>query len=164
MQKMKGESSMTALTLTAATAGAAGISFTDIVSTANIPFFNVPMAVLTMAAAGAGVSFIHGEREPDVKKMFRQILANAFLSVLLVVVVPKMFSLAWVEPGITPALTALVAWSARWALPATIKLMPDIIKRIFKLKEYKDTGEGGSFSSSFSTSLKERYYGKDTEE
>lgn len=149
---------MTAVTLTAATAGAGGLSLIHMLNSIFIPFFGVPITVVTMALAGAGVSFIHGEREPDIKKMFKQIVANTFLSLLLVVIVPKMFSMAWVEPGITPPLAAAVAWGSRWGVPATIKMMPDIIKRIFKLKEYKDTGDGDGFSSSFSNSLKERYY------
>lgn len=149
---------MTALTLMAATAGAGGLSLMHRLNSIFIPFFGVPITVVTMALAGAGVSFIHGEREPDIRKMFKQIIANTFLSLLLVVIVPKMFSMAWVEPGITPPLAAAIAWGSRWGVPSTIKMMPDIIKRIFKLKEYKDTGDGDSFSSSFSNSLKERYY------
>lgn len=149
---------MTAVTLTAVTAGAGGLSLIHMLNSIFIPFFGVPITVVTMALAGAGVSFIHGEREPDIRKMFKQLIANTFLSLLLVVIVPKMFSMAWVEPGITPPLAAAIAWGSRWGVPSTIKMMPDIIKRIFKLKEYKDTGDGDSFSSSFSNSLKERYY------
>lgn len=155
---------MTALTLTAATAGAGGLSLMHSLNTILIPFFGVPMTVVTMAAAGAGVSFIHGDKEPDIRKMFKQIAANTFLSLLLVVIIPKMFSMTWVEPGITPPIAALVAWGSRWAIPNTIKLMPDIVKRVFKLKEYKDGGDGEGFSSSFSKSLKERYYDNDTKE
>lgn len=154
---------MTTLGLTAASAGAVSVSLIDEINNIIIPFIGVPVTVVTMAAAGAGVSFIHGDREPDTPKMFKQILANTFVSLLLIVIVPKMFSMHWVEPGITPPLAALVAWGSRWAIPATIKRFPDIVKRTFKLKEYNDRGYG-SEDYSDSRSLKERYYDEDTKE
>lgn len=157
------------LTTTAVAAG--GLSFMDKLNSVILPFFGVPLTVVTMALAGAAVSFIHGDREPNIKKVFKQVFANSFISLLLVVVVPRMFSMAWVEPGITPALTALVAWVSRWAIPNTIKLVPDIMRRVFKLGEYNDKNSFGGWgdkdgwgSDKDDDSLKERYYNEDTKE
>lgn len=122
--------------MAATTTGAVGLSAIDKLSAVIIPFFGVPLTVVTMAAAGAAVSFIHGDKEPDTSAVFKQAIGNAFLALLLVVVVPRMFHMSWVEPGITPPLAALVAWANRWAVPATIKMMPDIVRRLFKLGEY----------------------------
>lgn len=155
--------------MAATTAGAVGLSLMDKLNAIIIPFFGVPLTVVTMAAAGAAVSFIHGDREPDTKKVFKQVFANSFISLLLVVVVPKMFHMAWVEPGITPAIAALVAWISRWGIPALIKLTPDIVRRTFKLGEYNDRNSFGEWGSGFDSNSddsakRERYYNEDTKE
>lgn len=150
--------------MTVTTAAAGSLSLIDKLNSFILPFFGVPITVVTMALAGSAVSFIHGDREPNINKVFKQVFANSFVALLLVVVVPKMFHMAWVEPGITPAIAALVAWISRWAVPATIKLAPDIMRRVFKLGEYNDRNSFSGWDGvEDRESLKDKYYNEDTE-
>lgn len=138
---------------------AVSLSFSDKLNSYLLPFFNVPFTVVTMALAGAGVSFLHGEKEHNIPKMFKQIIANSFLSLLLVVLVPRMFHMSWVEPEIAPVLAAAIAWGSRWGIPLAIKMSPDIFKRKFKLREYKNVDSDDSgWGSEETDSLKKRYY------
>ena len=156
---MKGETTMATLGAVVVPTVAVSVSLMDKLNTYILPFFNVPFTVVTMALAGAGVSFLHGDKEPDVRKMFKQIVANSFLALLLVVLVPRMFHMSWVEPEIAPVLAAGIAWVSRWGIPIAIKLMPDIFKQKFKLKEYKDVSDDNStWGDDGDGSLKKRYY------
>lgn len=161
MKRMKGSVHIEQATAVAASTALVGVSLVDRLNAFIVPFLGVPVTVLTMAAAGAGVSFIHGDPESNHKRMFKHIVGNTFLAVLLVAVVPKMFSMAWVEPGIAPPIAALIAWASRWGVPAMIKLMPDVVKKVFRLKEYN---ESSSFDGWGSSSRKHRYYDEDTKE
>ena len=144
---------------TTASLGAVSVGFSEQLNAFLLPFFNVPFTVVTMAQAGAGVSFLHGDKEQDVRKMFKQIVANSFLALLLVVLVPRMFHMSWVEPEIAPVLAAGIAWSSRWGIPIAIKLMPDVFKQKFKLREYKDVSDDNSnWGDDGNDSLKKRYY------
>ncbi len=161
MKKHKGQIHLDALAVTGG-AALAGVSFIDKLNAVLIPFLGVPVTVVTMAAAGAGVSFIHGDREINVKRMLKQIVGNTFLAVLAVAVVPKMFSMQWLEPGIMPAAAAMLAWMFRWGIPNTIKLMPDIAKKVFRLKEYKENSSFSEYDGY--DSRREKYYNEDTKE
>jgi hypothetical protein len=109
------------------------------------PFFGVPLTVLAMAAGGALVSFAYGEPEPSRKKLYTTAAANTFLAAIFVAVIPRAFGWAWSVPALEPAFAAGVAWMARWAVPTTIKLVPDILRKVFKLN--KEDEEYGDYSA-----------------
>ena len=156
---IKGEITMATLGNVIVPTVAVSMSLMDKLNNYILPFFDVPFTVVTMALAGAGVSFLHGDKEPDVRRMFKQIVANSFLALLLVVLVPRMFHMSWVEPEIAPVLAAGIAWSSRWGIPLAIKLMPDIFKQKLKLREYKDVSDDEyNWSEDGDDSLKKRYY------
>lgn len=103
------------------------------------PFFGVPLTVIAMAAGGALVSFAYGESEISRKRLYTTAAANTFLAAIFVAVIPRAFGWSWSVPALEPAFAAGVAWIARWAVPTTIKLVPDILRKVFKLnKEDQD--------------------------
>lgn len=104
------------------------------------PFFGVPLTVITMAAFGALASFAYGDPVRPRKKLYLLAAANTFLASVAVAVFPEMLGWAWANPKIAPALAALIAAGARFAVPAIVDAFPRIINKILKLdpKENKD--------------------------
>ena len=105
------------------------------------PFFGVPLTVLAMAAGGALVSFAYGEPETSRRKLYITAAANTFLAAIFVAVIPRAFGWEWSVPALEPAFAAGVAWISRWAVPNTIKLVPDILRKVFRLDRDEESDE-----------------------
>jgi hypothetical protein len=105
------------------------IVFNDI----SLPFFGVHLTVITMAAGGAIVSFAYGEPITSRKKLYTLAVANTFLASISVAVFPAMMGWQWVNPELQPALAALIAVGARWFVPSIITMIPDFLRKIFRL-------------------------------
>ena len=133
-----------------------GVSLFDVINNWVIPFFGVPVTVLTMAAGGALVSFAHGKPEKDRRKLYKLAAANTFIATMLIAVAPKLMGWEWVTPENAPALAAITAWLCRWGIPSTISLMPELVRKLFKLGEYNN--------SSSMDSLQEKYYDEQTKD
>lgn len=154
---MSGQVSLESAVTAGVAAAAVGASQVQAINDIIIPFFGVPITVITMAAGGALVSFAHGEPMRDRKKLFKLAAANTFLATILVVVVPKMLGWQWAEPEVVPPLAAVGAWCARWFVPATIKLMPDVVKKVFGLGEYNKSKN--FYGDEYGTGeLEDKYY------
>jgi fatty acid desaturase len=109
---------------------------TGIIATINelsVPLFGVPFTVITMATGGALISFAYGVKVKPRKKMYMLAGANAFVATVLVAVLPAAMGWAWSSPKIEPALAACFAIAARWVIPPLIEMVPEIIRKIFKL-------------------------------
>lgn len=112
------------------------IVFNDI----SLPFFGVHLTVLTMAAGGAIVSFAYGEPITSRKKLYTLAAANTFLASIAVAVLPPMMGWGWVNPSLQPAFAAFIAVAARWVVPSMITMVPDFLRKIFRLdKKTEDT-------------------------
>lgn len=102
----------------------------------SIPLFGVPLTVVAMAAAGATISFAYGEPVKSRKKLFTLALANTFIATIAVAVIPKAFGWDWADARLEPPLAGLVAVGARWFVPQFISLVPEVLKKFFKLEKY----------------------------
>lgn len=118
---------------------------TGIIATINelsVPLFGVPFTVITMATGGALISFAYGEKVKPRKKMYMLAGANAFIATVAVAVLPPALGWSWSSPKIEPALAAGFAIVARWIIPPIIEMVPEIVRKIFKLppkvKEIED--------------------------
>lgn len=136
MKKQKGNLTLDGMVTAGAAAGAVAVSQVHLFNSWLIPGFNVPVTVITMAAGGALVSFAHGEPMRDRKRLFKIAAANTFIATVAVVVVPRMFGLEWAIDEAVGPLAAAMAWVSRWAIPATINLVPDMLKKMFGLGDY----------------------------
>lgn len=105
-----------------------------------MPFFGVPLTVITMAAFGAFASFAYGEPVRPRRKLYLLALANTFLASSAVAVFPEMMGWEWASPKVAPALAALLAGVSRFAIPAIVDAIPRIINKVFRLdkEEKKD--------------------------
>lgn len=126
------------------TARMAGIGVGTFLTTAainqlSVPFFSVPLTVLTMAAGGAFFSFAYGDPVTPRKKLYFLALANTFIATSCVAIVPKFMGWQWVETGLQGPLAFVFAAGARWVIPAIIKAIPALVNKYLKLdKEPKN--------------------------
>lgn len=103
------------------------------INSASIPFLGVPLNVVTVAAFGAFVSFAWGEPVKDKKKLYMYALASAFISAAFVAVVPAMMGWEWVTPKLQAPFAVLIAAMMRFAVPAFIDAIPELIRKVFRL-------------------------------
>lgn len=132
-------------TLTGIFAAAAGMlnSFT-------ISLFNVPLNVIILAAAGCLLSYAYNENREKVsrKKFYFSVLANTFTACAAVSVAPHLLGWSWYSDKMMGSVAFLFALSARFAVPFFFKMVPEIIRRWFRIGEYKDTSERVNYESS----------------
>lgn len=127
----------------------------------SIPMFGVPLTVLAMAAAGATISFAYGEPVKSRKKLFTLAIANTFIAAISVAVVPEAFGWSWVSDKLEPPLAGLVAIASRWVVPNFIDLVPEVLRKLFRLEKYDKTYSGGSmndYSNYYDQGDNEDYY------
>ena len=102
----------------------------------SIPLFGVPLTVVAMAAAGATISFAYGEPVRSRRKLFTLAAANTFVAAIAVAVIPQALGWEWVDARLQPPLAGLVAIGARWFVPQFINLVPEMLRKAFKLEKY----------------------------
>lgn len=105
----------------------------------TIPLFGVKLTVVSMAAAGALVSFAYGKKVESRKVLYTLAAANTFLGSIGAAILPAALGWEWVKPELTPALAAIIAIAARWIVPAAIDLVPEFLRKILRLPPKDDT-------------------------
>lgn len=108
----------------------------------SVPLFGVRVTVIMMAAGGAFASFAYGDPVKPRSKLYLLALVNTFISAIVVAVFPSMMGWEWSTPKIEPPLAALVALGARWFVPSTIALIPELLRKIFRLDKKEDKVDG----------------------
>jgi len=104
----------------------------------SVPLFGVPMTVIAMAAAATYLSASQAKPEKKNATFYLKHLGYLFMSVVSVSIVPQLLGWDWVVPRLEGPIAGALAFSARYWIPATLELIPEIIKKLFKLREYKD--------------------------
>lgn len=117
----------------AQTAAAIPLVWASSINNWSVPFFNVPMTVVAMAALGALLSFAWGEREEKKSKLYMTALASTFMGIITVAVFPDMMGWGWVSDPIKPPLAGGVALAMRFVFPNVITLLPEVLRKIFRL-------------------------------
>lgn len=121
-------------------AGSLGMAGFGYVNQWSIPYVGVPFTVVSMAAAGALLSNTYSDRKKDKKKVAMYAVTNTILASVFVAVAPPMMDWDWVVPGLQAPFAFIAAFGAQYALPSFISMVPEIIRKIFKLppKEEKN--------------------------
>lgn len=114
-----------------------------------VSLFNVPLSVIILAAAGCLLSYAYdgSPEHTQKKKFYLSVLANTFSSCAAVSVVPHWFGWEWYSDKMEGSMAFLFGLSSRFAIPFFFKLMPEIIRRWFRVGEYKDIPERESSTS-----------------
>lgn len=108
------------------------------VNNLSIPFLGVPLNVVAVAAFGAIVSFAWGkpvEGPRKLWKLYSLFVGITFLAATFVAVVPYMMGWEWVKPELQPPFAGLVAAMMRFAIPPFIDLIPEVIRKIFRIEK-----------------------------
>lgn len=127
----------------------------------SLALFNVPVTVLGMAAAGSILSFaydVDGGGKMSRKRLYFLAAANAVFAAAAVSLVPKWLGWGWINHGLEGSLALLLAAVARFAIPAFLKLIPEIISRIFRLGKYRSNGSSYYDDNEWSSRRHERDY------
>ncbi len=126
--------------LTAGVLAAAGMGPLDSIA---LHLFDVSATTIFMSLAGAILSFAYDEGERSLhtskKKMYFLVLANTFISVAAIAIAPEMFGWEWYNNRVEGSAALLLAASARFTIPLVIKTAPELIRKWFRVGEYKTT-------------------------
>lgn len=115
----------------------------------TLSLFNVPLNVIILAAAGCLLSYAYEGNSEHVekKKFYFSVLANTFTACAAVSVVPHFLGWGWYSDKMQGSVAFLFALGARFAIPFFFKMMPEIIRRWFRIGEYKEIPERESSTS-----------------
>lgn len=128
----------------AKTLGAAGVAafagLGPLDSVSFVLFGTASSTTVFMALVGAAISYAYNEGESGThinkKKMYFNIIANTLISTAAVTVLPAILGWEWYSTKLEGSVALLIAASARFMIPIFIKLIPEIVRKWFKLGEY----------------------------
>lgn len=118
--------------------GLAALTSIGVINDWSVPLFGVPLTVIGMAAAGAYLSFAYGEPVKSRKKLYTLAIANTFLAAVSVAVLPQWLGWEWSSHKLEAPLAGMFAFAARFAVQPLIDTVPELIRKFFKLNEYKE--------------------------
>lgn len=106
----------------------------------SIPLFGVPLTVVGMSVLGASLGAAYGPPIKDRGKLFTAIASHAFLSSVLVAVIPPALGWEWVHEG----LQGPMAGAASFIAPFTIPAVPwrELIRKVLRLDNNKEVFNG----------------------
>ena len=118
-------------------------TITGAANTFSVSLFNVPLNVIILGGAGSLLSHAYDGSPQQTKKskFYMSLLANTLTAVAAVSVIPYYFGWGWYSDKMQGSVCFLFALSARFAVPFFFKAMPEIIRRWFRIGEYKDIPE-----------------------
>lgn len=97
-----------------------------------VPFFNVSISTLGMAAAGSMIAFAYGTPVDSRKKLYGYAIGGTFIGVWAVQILPGWLGWGWyVDAKMAPPLAGVIALLSRWIVPFIIEQIPVLFKRIF---------------------------------
>lgn len=159
-RKTKGYSNVATLAKVVGISGI-GVAALPSVGDISLSLFGVPLTVVGVATAGAFISIAYGTPESSRQRMFLRAFANAFLSIVLVAILPPMFGWDWVDARLEPPLAGVTSIALKYIIP----MIPEIIKKWLRLEKYDETYSNGSNNYGNGERVNyERYYGEEGEE
>lgn len=132
----------------AASVGTVGLVNLGFINDASIAIFNLPILVPIMACTGAILSFAYDDDDDkkktklSKKKAVFLVLANTLVVTALVSVLPGYFGWSWYSPKMQGSLALILAASAKFIIPVFKTLLLELVRKWFRLGEYKKE-EGG---------------------
>lgn len=123
-------------------AGVATLGVANMISNAFTSVFSVPLTVPMMAAAGAMLSFAYDDDNSTKTKLTKKramflVIASTVITTAAVAVFPEMLGWNWYSAKLQGSVALLMAASARFVIPLAIKTLPEIVRKWFKVGEYR---------------------------
>ena len=116
-----------------ATVGALGlVSWTAwVFDGSNLPFFNVPITTLGMAAFGSILGFAYGTPVTPRKRLYGYGVGGTFIGVWAVVILPSWLGWKWYDAAMMQgALAGAVALISRFTVPVIIDGLSILVNRL----------------------------------
>lgn len=100
--------------------------------------FNVPLSVIFMAFVGAMLSYAWADEQPPLpkRKVYVGVIFYTMLTSSLVAILPHWLGWEWYDIKYQGSLAFIMAAGARFVLPAFTKMLPEIVRKWFKIGEY----------------------------
>lgn len=98
----------------------------------SLPFFNVSISTLGMAAAGSMLAFAYGTPVDSRRKLYGYAIGGTFIGVWVVQIVPVWLGWDWYTAAVMePPLAGVTALLSRWIVPFVVDNIPAVWKRVF---------------------------------
>lgn len=98
----------------------------------SLPFFNVSISTLGMAAAGSMLAFAYGTPVDSRRKLYGYAIGGMFIGVWVVQIVPVWLGWGWYTAAVMePPLAGVTALLSRWIVPFVVDNIPAVWKRVF---------------------------------
>lgn len=108
---------------------------------AKLPFFNVSITTLGMAAAGSLIAFAYGNPVKDRKKLIGYAVGGTFVGIWAAQFLPALFGWKWYEHVLEPPLAGAVALASRWLVPFVLDQIPALWNRLTSSPNRDSKGE-----------------------
>ena len=110
----------------------AGLVWQFFVAGTNVPFFDVSVSTLGMAAAGSMIAFAYGTPVESRTKLYGYAIGGMFVGIWSVKILPQSMGWDWyIMESMQPPLAGLIALVSRWVIPLFIDQIPSILRRVF---------------------------------
>lgn len=96
---------------------------------APVAVLGVPFAVLLAALTGALLGVIYGKPIGSRLAVAQAITVNTFLAGGFAVIAPHVPLFGWLKQAPLGAIALILAFAARWAVPAAVERLPTLIER-----------------------------------
>lgn len=112
-------------------AGAAVTGFGAILAwEAPVAVLGVPVAVLLAALTGALLGVIYDKPFPTRRALIAAVAVNTLLGAVVAMIVPHAPLMHWLKPAPDGAIALVLAFAARWAVPAAVERIPTVLERL----------------------------------
>lgn len=118
--------------------GAAGAFKVNSLNTVPMYLFHVPLSVIFMAFVGAALSYAWADEQPPLpkKKVYVGVVFYTLVVSALVAFLPALLGWEWYDVKYQGSLALVMSAAARFVLPAFTKMLPEIVRKWFKIGEY----------------------------
>lgn len=105
---------------------------------APLHIIGVPVNVLMAAVFGALLGVINGKPMGRRRDAIAAVAINAFVAAAVTAIVPHIPLFKWLGSAPAAAIALVLAFAARWAIPAAIERIPTLVERFLGKRQ-----EGG---------------------
>lgn len=110
---------------------------------AALPFFNVGLSTLGMAAAGSMIGFAYGTPVTSRRKLYGYAIGGTFIGVWVVQILPSWLGWQWYSPTMEGPMAGIVALLSRWLVSSLIEHIPVIWDKFIAAQASKSNKHGG---------------------
>lgn len=96
---------------------------------APLLILGVPVAVLLASLTGALLGVIYGKPLASRKAAVGAVTVNSFLAAVCAAIAPHVPLFGWLKAAPMGAVALILAFAARWAIPAAVDRLPTLIER-----------------------------------